>query len=110
VKLDKGPFIGSAALAAEARAGSRRHLVGLVLLEPGVPRHGCAILRDGQRIGVVTSGTFSPMLGKGIAMGYVDRENEALGTRAAIEIRGRAVAAEVVRRPFYKSARRAAGA
>jgi aminomethyltransferase len=102
VKLDKGPFIGAQALAAEARRGPARRLVGLALCEPGVPRHGCAVVRDGRRVGTVTSGTFSPMLGKGIAMGYVERGNEAPGVRASIEIRGRLVAAEIVRRPFYR--------
>jgi len=101
VKLDAGPFIGRDALAVEAKVGPRRRLVRLILKDSGVPRHGCEILREGQKIGVVTSGTMSPMLRKGIALGFVDRPHHQVGTRVAIRIRGRTVDAEIVRGPFY---------
>ena len=101
VKLDAGPFIGREALAAEARQGPARRLVRLVLMGSGVPRRGCEISREGQKIGVVTSGTMSPMLRKGIALGSVESPHHRVGTRVAVRIRGRAVDAEIIRGPFY---------
>src|SRR5436309_3253892 len=71
VKLGKGGFVGRAMLAAQAERGIARRLVGLVLDEPGVPRHGCTVWRDGTRVGEVTSGTKSPTLGRYIGLAYV---------------------------------------
>jgi aminomethyltransferase len=101
VKLDAEPFVGREALMAEARRDPSRRLAALVLAGPGVPRHCYPISRDGRRVGAVTSGTLSPTLRKGIALGMVDCPHDALGTRLAVEIRQRTVDAEVVRRPFY---------
>jgi aminomethyltransferase len=110
VKLDRGPFVGRDALIAEAHTGPPRRLVGIALRDPGVPRHGYAIVRAGRQIGVVTSGGMSPMLGRGIALGYVERPHDAVGTVLAIEVRGRGLEGEVVRRPFYRgSAHRGSG-
>ncbi len=97
-------FIGRAALAQQKEAGPPRKRVGLILTDRGVPRADCAILHDGEPVGVVTSGTMSPTLGKPIAMGFVPPALAAPGTALAIEIRGRPVAAEVVPLPFYKRA------
>ena len=102
VKPDKGDFVGRAALLAARGRGPRRCLVGVELTEPGVPRAEYRVLRDGQPIGVLTSGTKSPTLGKGIALGYVEPAASAVGTTLAVEIRGRAVAAQVVSLPFYR--------
>lgn len=107
VKLDSGPFVGRDALVATLQAGPARRLVGIRLREPGVPRHGYPITRERRRIGVVTSGAMSPTLGHGIALGYVERPHDAIGTLVEIEVRGRHLAAEVVERPFYRP--RAAG-
>jgi aminomethyltransferase len=104
VKLESGPFVGRDALVAEARTGPGRRLVAIELRDPGVPRHGYAIGREGRRIGVVTSGGMSPTLGRGIALGYVERPHDAVGTRVEIEVRGRQLEGEVVRRPFYRAA------
>ncbi len=106
VRLDKGEFVGREALDTQRRQPVGRCLIGIELLEPGVPRAGYRLLQNGQPVGDITSGTKSPTLGKGIALGYVERAASALGTALAVEIRGRAVAAQVVRVPFY---RRAAG-
>ncbi len=103
VKLDCGPFVGREALVAEAQTGPVRRLVGIVLRDPGVPRHGYPIEREGRRIGVVTSGGMSPTLGRGIALGYVERPHDAVGTAVEIEVRGRRLEGEVVRRPFYRA-------
>jgi len=102
VKLDSGPFVGRDALTAELRTGPARRLVGIALRDPGVPRHGYPIVLRGQRIGVVTSGGISPMLGRGIALGYVEPPHDVIGTVVEIEVRGRRLEGEVVRRPFYR--------
>lgn len=100
-KLAKGDFVGRDRLAAQKEAGVERKLVGLELRERGFPRPGYPIVLEGERVGVVTSGTVSPSLGSGIAMGYVATEHAAPGSELAIEIRGKGVAAEVKRPPFY---------
>jgi len=102
VKLDKGDFIGREALLRQKAEGVARRLIGLQLRQSGVPRADYPILRDGRRIGAVTSGTMSPTLGKGIALGYVDAEEGETGGVLAVEIRGRALPAEVVSLPFYR--------
>jgi aminomethyltransferase len=103
VKLEKeGHFVGRAALERVARDGVSRRLVGLVLRERGIARHGYPVLDTSGRTGTVTSGTMSPTLGEPIAMAYVAPANAEPGTMLAVEIRGAAVAAEVVPLPFYK--------
>ncbi|UCD12317.1 MAG: glycine cleavage system aminomethyltransferase GcvT [Nitrospinaceae bacterium] len=103
VKPGKGEFIGRAAIAREKESGPARKLVGLALLERGVPRPHYRILQDGEPVGELTSGTFSPSLNKGIALGYVPRELAAPGTRLDVEIRNQPVAVEVVTTPFLPS-------
>jgi len=103
VRMDKGEFVGREALDAHRRRGPRRLLVGVEMTEAGIPRAGYPILQDGRPIGAITSGTKSPLLGKAIALGYVDPAASAPGTGLAVEIRGRAVAAQVVRLPFYRA-------
>jgi aminomethyltransferase len=106
IKLEKGTdFTGREALVAEKTNGLRRKLVGIELRERGVPRGGYAILREGQPIGTLTSGTMSPTLGRPIGLGYVAPEHAAPGTAVAVEIRGKPVAAEIVALPFYKRAK-----
>ncbi len=107
VKLDKPEMMGLERLAREKAEGVRKKLVGLVCQERAIPRQGYPILANGQMVGVVTSGTLSPTLNQPIAMGYVPPTYAALGTPLAVEIRGRAVPATVVKRPFYKRASRA---
>jgi len=106
VKLDKGDFVGRAVLAEQAARGVTRRLVGLELAEPGVPRHGYPVWRDGAAVGTVTSGTRSPTLGTYIGLAYVTAGAAAPGTPVAVEIRGRRVPARVVARPFYRRVRR----
>jgi len=102
VKLDKGDFIGRAALERQKAEGVRRKLVGFELLESGVPRHGYNIVKDGTAAGVVTSGTFGPSVKKPIGIGYVPSELASEGSTFAVEVRGRPVAAKVVKTPFWK--------
>ena len=99
-KLDKGDFIGREVLLKVKEEGPKRKLVAIVLEGQGFPRHGYKIFKDNQEIGHVTSGTVSPVLNKGIAMGYVAREFAKVGTQLEIDIRGKKVPAVVIKPPF----------
>jgi len=99
-KLDTN-FVNSAYLKEQKSQGLSRKLVGFSMLDRGIPRHGYAILDSaGKTIGEVRSGTQSPSLEKAIGMGYVSMPNTEPGTRIFIEIRGKAIEAEVVKVPF----------
>lgn len=100
VRFDKGDFRGREALTAEQARGLARHLVGLLAEGRQVPRAGCAVLVGGERVGEVTSGNFSPMLERGIALAFVPPAVD-VGDNVVIDIRGRRVGAEVVRLPFW---------
>ena len=96
-------FVNSEALKAQKEKGVSKKLVGFELLERGIPRHDYPIVdKDGNPIGIVTSGTMSPSLHKGIGMGYVNTENSKIGNEIYIQIRKKNVPAKVVRLPFYK--------
>jgi aminomethyltransferase len=101
-KLDKGDFIGREAIAKVKAAGVPRKLTGFEVEGKNIARHGYPILKDGAKIGHVTSGTFSPSLEKSIGLGYVASDHAAVGTELAIDIRGRVVQARVVKTPFYQ--------
>jgi aminomethyltransferase len=106
---DREPgFVGREALRQEAVEGPARRLVGLELRGPGIARHGHAVHRpeEPDTIGIVTSGTHSPTLGRAIAMAYVPPDATAAGTMLEVEIRGANVPAVVVDLPFYRRARR----
>jgi aminomethyltransferase len=105
VKLDKGDFVGRDALVAARARGESRHLVGFEVESRGIARQGCAVLRDGQPIGEVTSGTWSPTFEKALGMAYVPVASAAVGTPIEIDVRGKALAARVVSLPFYKRSR-----
>jgi aminomethyltransferase len=92
-------FTGEDAFVAARAAGPARRLVGLRVLERGIPRAHCTVRRDGADVGETTSGTFSPTLRQGIAMGYLDAAVQA-GDRVEIDVRGKSLPAEVVRPPF----------
>lgn len=101
------PFIGREVLERQSAAGVTRRLVGLRLQGRAIPRHGYPVLAAGAAagsapIGVVSSGGWSPSLEAGIALAYVPVEAARLGSELAVEIRGRAEAALVVKRPFYR--------
>jgi len=102
VKLDKGDFVGRDALLRQKEAGVARKLVGFALTDAGIPRHGYPALRDGKPVGTVTSGTKSPSLGTSIGLAYLPAALAAEGSAFAVEIRGRAAAAKVVKTPFYQ--------
>jgi len=104
VKFEKGEFIGRERLLEQKTAGLKRARIGLRMLEAGVPREGYKLFRDGREVGFVSSGTFSPLLKVGIAMGYATPGLE-LGERISVEIRGKPRSAEVVDWPFYDPGR-----
>jgi len=101
VKLDKGEFIGRAAIARVRAEGPARRLVGLELADRAIARHGVRVLRDGAPVGVVTSGSYGPSVDRSIALAYVATPHAAVGTELAVEIRGQPRPARVVRTPFY---------
>ncbi len=102
-KLDKGDFIGRDALMKAKEAGINRKLVAIELDSSAFPRHGYAIQdASGKEIGQVTSGTVSPCLNKGIALGYVPNEHSAIGSQIFIVCHGKPAPARVVKPPFYK--------
>ena len=107
-KMEKGDFIGRAALERAKDAGLSRTLVGLEMIERGIARDGyCCCNETGETIGVVTSGSPSPTLGKNIALAYVPPAMSAIGTPVYVEIRSQKAKAQVVSTPFYKRARKA---
>ena len=95
-------FIGREVLERQSAEGVSRKLVGLKLEGRAIARHGYPVLRAGQPVGVITSGTWSPTLGEAIALAYVPSDAAKLGTELAVEIRGKAAPALVVKRPFYR--------
>jgi glycine cleavage system T protein (aminomethyltransferase) len=97
----KPGFRGRAALAAERERGVRRHLVGLSVTGRRPPRAGCLILAGGDVVGAVTSGNFSPVLGHGIALGFVPPELDT-GAEVDIDVRGTVLVATIVETPFVK--------
>ena len=101
VKLDKPRFIGRDALVQQRQEGVERIRVGLRMLERAVPRRGFPVLNKRERVGELTSGTFSPLLQKGIAMAYLQTESAPEGTAVEVDVRGRTAEAVVSVMPFY---------
>lgn len=96
-------FTNSENLKRQKEEGVSRKLVGFELLERGIPRHDYEIVdAEGNNIGIVTSGTMAPSLGKGIGMGYVKTAFAAVDSEIFIKIRNNNVLAKVVKMPFYK--------
>ncbi|MEX1007482.1 MAG: glycine cleavage system aminomethyltransferase GcvT [Acidimicrobiia bacterium] len=101
VRFDKGDFRGRAALEAEKQRGIARRLRGLLLDGRQIPRAGHDVLRDGEVVGAVTSGNFSPTLERGIALAFVPPD-VVPGDALAVDIRGKSVAATVAELPFVR--------
>jgi glycine cleavage system T protein (aminomethyltransferase) len=103
VKLDKpGGFIGSEALLRQKQEGLKRKLAGFKLTGKGIARHGYPALKDGQVAGEVTSGTMSPVLKEPIGLAYLPVPLAKEGSTFEVEIRGKPVAARVVKTPFVE--------
>ena len=103
VKFDAGDFVGRDALADIKASGVARKLVGFEMTERGIARHDHRVVdAQGKSVGVVTSGTHSPTLGKAIGLAYVPEGMHKRGTELTIEVRSKNLTAVVVRTPFYK--------
>lgn len=102
VRFDKGAFRGSEPLLAEQERGVARRLRGLLVDGRQVPRAGCAVLVDGVAAGEVTSGNFSPVLERGIALAFLPPAVD-VGAAVTVDVRGRLVQATVVKTPFVSS-------
>lgn len=101
VRTEKGPFIGRDALLKIRLEGPKQKLVGLEMLDKGVPRQGYPVLVDGEARGHVTTGMKSPTLNKFLALAYVPTEYSKIGTEVDVLIHGKPKKAVVVKTPFY---------
>jgi len=101
VKFEKASFIGREALLRQKEEGIKRARIGLRMIDRAIPRQGCKIWKDGKEVGYLTSGTFSPLLKCGIAMGYVSTDYMLEGNLLEVEVRDKLFKAEVVKMPFY---------
>lgn len=109
VDLEGKSFIGQPALQIQRTAGLPRRLVAFALPDRAVPRQGYAILHEGKPAGVVTSGNLSPMLEKGIGLGFVPPPLARVGNEVAVEIRRKPHRAVLVQLPFYQGAGQGSG-
>jgi len=105
VKFEKGDFIGKDALLKQKNEGVKKKRVGIKMLDPGIPRQHYNVYKDNAEVGVVTSGTFSPLLEYGIAMAFAKTENAKVGDKVKVGIRERMAEGEMVKFPFYDSTR-----
>ncbi len=98
------PFVNSEKLQKEKNEGIKRKLVGLEMIDRGIPRSHYEICdEDGNQIGEITSGTMSPLMKKGIAIGYVEKAYSKPGTAIYVKVREKLLKAEVVKMPFVKA-------
>jgi len=103
VKVDKeAAFIGQEALKAQKENGAPRKLIGIEMIDRGIPRTHYPVYAGEVLIGEVTTGTQSPTLKKNVGLALVKSEHTAIGTQVEVEIRGKRLKAEVVAAPFYK--------
>ncbi|MCS7174307.1 glycine cleavage system aminomethyltransferase GcvT [Pseudothermotoga sp.] len=100
VKFDKD-FVGREALLAQKEHGVTRRIRGLKLEGKRIARHGMRVLKNGNQVGMITSGTFSPTLQASIALAMLDASLK-LGERVTVDLRGTEVEAEIVKLPFYR--------
>lgn len=102
VKFGEHDFIGRPVLERQKEEGLKRRMVALEMLDRRIPRPHCVVYRDGEPIGELTSGTFSPTYKKGIGLGYVQTGSARAGTDVAVQIRSDTYPARLVRKPVYK--------
>jgi len=109
VKPSKGDFLGRQAILNVKDSPPERVLAGLVAVDKCIPRHGEDVYVGGQRVGFITSGTFSPTINAGIGMAYVEPEYGVDETALYLMVRGRLCACRVVSPPFYRQKKQAKG-
>ncbi|MBC1752992.1 glycine cleavage system aminomethyltransferase GcvT [Listeria seeligeri] len=106
VKLKKeADFIGKEALVKQKEAGLTRKLVGIELIERGIPRHDYSVFQNDKKIGIITSGTQSPTLGTNIGLALLETPYIELGQEVEVGIRTKKIKAKVIATPFYKRAK-----
>ncbi|NMB41447.1 MAG: glycine cleavage system aminomethyltransferase GcvT, partial [Firmicutes bacterium] len=95
-------FTGQDALLKQKEEGLKKRLVGLVMLERGIPRSGYIIKKNQQDIGWISSGTFSPTLQKALGLAFVDSDKAEKGTEVKVVIRNKEYPARIEKLPFYR--------
>lgn len=101
VALEKRDFIGKEALVKQKQEGVPRKIIGFEMVDRGIPRSEYPVFQDGQEIGFVTSGTFSPTLEKNLGSALVKTEAAVIGAEIQVDIRGKQKSARIIKRPFY---------
>lgn len=103
VKTNKDvDFFGKEVLKKQKEEGTTRKLVGIEMIDKGIPRHGYAVYVNGEQVGVVTTGTQSPTLKKNIGLALISTAYSPLDTEVEVDVRGKRLKAKVVATPFYK--------
>ncbi|WP_157812008.1 MULTISPECIES: glycine cleavage system aminomethyltransferase GcvT [Bacillaceae] len=103
VKTDKeADFIGKKVLKQQKEEGVSRKLIGIEMIDKGIPRTDYEVFKDGEKIGFVTTGTQSPTLKKNVGLAIIDKEYTGLDTEVEVQVRKRRLKAKVVATPFYK--------
>lgn len=95
-------FIGKEVLENQKQNGPKRKIVGIEMIDKGIPRHGYEVLKDGNIIGTVTSGTQSPTLGKNLGLALIDSAYSNVDEIVEVQVRKRVLQAKIVPTPFYK--------
>jgi aminomethyltransferase len=103
--MDKGEFVGRAALEKQKQQGVRRKLVGFEMRGRGIGRDGYEVRIDGVAAGWVTSGSPAPSLNKNIGLCYLPTEQAQIGRAIEVMVRNQPVEAQTVETPFYKRAK-----
>jgi len=102
VKLNKEEFIGKEALAKQKAEGVAKKLVGIELTDRAIPRHGYAVLKDGQQIGEVTTGYHCLSVDKSVCMALIESTYAKLDTEVEVQIRKKTFVGKVVKKKFYE--------
>lgn len=102
VAWHKEDFIGKAALLKQKEEGITHKLVGFTMIERGIPRAGYPLIKEGEPIGEVTSGSFAPTLGQNLGLGFVASKEAFVDNEINVSIRGKEVKAKIIKKPFYK--------
>ena len=107
VKTEKSAdFFGKAVLIEQKGKGAPRKIVGIEMIDRGIPRHGYKVYKDGEEIGAVTTGTQSPTLKKNVGLVLIDSQYAEMGSEVEVEIRSKRLKAKIVSTPFYKKTRK----